>query len=149
MASVNKVILVGNVGKDPEIRYTQDGKAIANLNIATSQSWRDKSTGERKEKSEWHRVVIFGELANVAEKFVKKGSRLYIEGSLQTRKWQDQSGQDKYATEIVLQGFQSQLVMLDKPNGNGASKEYDQSNGTRPKPPATTTRQDMDDEIPF
>ena len=104
--SVNKVILIGNLGKDPEIRRTQDGRPIANLRIATSESWRDKATGERKEKTEWHRVVIFNEdLCKIAEQYLKKGSKVYIEGALQTRKWQDQSGQDRYSTEVVLQGF--------------------------------------------
>jgi single-strand DNA-binding protein len=117
--SVNKVILVGNVGADPEIRRTQDGRPIANLRIATSESWRDKATGERKEKTEWHRVVIFTEgLCRVVEQYVKKGSKLYIEGQLQTRKWQDQSGQERYSTEVVLQGFNAVLTMLD--GGRGA-----------------------------
>src|ERR671919_1705352 len=112
--SVNKVILVGNLGKDPEIRRTQDGRPIANLRVATSESWRDKGTGERKEKTEWHRVVIFNEaLCRIAEQYLKKGSKVYLEGQLQTRKWQDQSGQDKYTTEVVLQGFSGQLALLD------------------------------------
>ena len=106
--SVNKVILVGNLGADPEVRQTQDGRPIVNLRVATSDSWRDKATGERREKTEWHRVVIFNEnLARVAEQYLKKGSKVYLEGSLQTRKWQDQSGQDRYSTEVVLQGFNS------------------------------------------
>src|ERR1700731_1919926 len=113
--SVNKVILIGNLGADPEIRRTQDGRPIANLRVATSESWRDKPTGERKEKTEWRRVVIFGEpLCRVAEQYLKKGSKIYIEGQLQTRKWQDQSGQERYSTEVVLQGFNSQLTMLDR-----------------------------------
>jgi single-strand DNA-binding protein len=116
--SVNKVILVGNVGKDPEIRRTQDGRPIANLSLATSETWRDKATGERKEKTEWHRVVIFSEpLCKVVEQYVKKGSKLYIEGALQTRKWTDQSGAEKYSTEVVLQGFNGQLTMLDAAGG--------------------------------
>ncbi len=121
--SVNKVILVGNVGKDPEIRRTQDGRPIANLSIATSESWRDKATGEKKEKTEWHRVVIFSEpLCKVVEQYVKKGAKLYIEGALQTRKWTDQSGVEKYSTEVVLQGFNGSLTMLDGAGGNrGAS----------------------------
>ncbi|HAK63234.1 MAG TPA: single-stranded DNA-binding protein, partial [Alphaproteobacteria bacterium] len=110
MAGVNKVILIGNLGRDPEIRTTQDGRRIANLNIATSESWKDKSTGERREKTEWHRVVIFNDgLAGVAQQYLHKGSKVYIEGQLQTRKWQDQSGQDKYTTEIVLQRFRGEL----------------------------------------
>ncbi|MEQ1718426.1 MAG: single-stranded DNA-binding protein [Hyphomicrobium sp.] len=116
--SVNKVILVGNVGKDPEIRRTQDGRPIANLSLATSESWRDKATGERKEKTEWHRVVIFSEpLCKVVEQYVKKGSKLYIEGALQTRKWTDQAGVEKYSTEVVLQGFNGSLTMLDGASG--------------------------------
>ena len=112
--SVNKVILVGNLGKDPEIRRTQDGRPIANLSVATSESWRDKATGERKEKTEWHRVVIFNEgLCKVAEQYLKKGAKVYIEGQLQTRKWTDQSGVEKYSTEVVLQGFNSNLTMLE------------------------------------
>ncbi len=115
--SVNKVILVGNLGADPEIRRTQDGRPIANFSIATSESWRDKNTGERREKTEWHRVVCFNEgLCKVIEQYVKKGSKVYIEGQLQTRKWQDQSGQDKYTTEVVLQGFNGNLTMLDSRN---------------------------------
>src|SRR4051794_33889801 len=116
--SVNKVILVGNVGKDPEIRRTQDGRPIANLRIATSESWRDKTTGERREKTEWHSVVVFNEgLCRVVEQYIKKGAKLYIEGALQTRKWQGQDGQDRYSTEIVLQGFNSVLTMLDARGG--------------------------------
>jgi single-strand DNA-binding protein len=119
--SVNKVILVGNVGADPEVRTLPSGNKVVNLTVATSENWKDKNTGERKEKTEWHRVVIFSEgLARVAEQYVKKGSKVYLEGSLQTRKWQDQSGADKYSTEIVLQGFNSNLTMLDGPN-NGQS----------------------------
>ncbi|MEP0945208.1 MAG: single-stranded DNA-binding protein [Rhizobiaceae bacterium] len=118
--SVNKVILVGNLGADPEIRRTQDGRPIANFSIATSESWRDKNTGERREKTEWHRVVCFNEgLCKVIEQYVKKGSKVYIEGQLQTRKWQDQSGQDKYTTEVVLQGFNGNLTMLDSRNQDG------------------------------
>ena len=112
--SVNKVILVGNLGADPEIRRTQDGRPIANLSIATSESWRDRNTGERREKTEWHRVVVFNEgLCKVIEQYVKKGSKVYLEGQLQTRKWQDNEGKDRYSTEVVLQGFNSTLTMLD------------------------------------
>ncbi|PZM11332.1 single-stranded DNA-binding protein [Rhizobium tubonense] len=122
--SVNKVILIGNLGADPEIRRTQDGRPIANLNIATSETWRDRTSGERKEKTEWHRVVIFNEgLCKVAEQYLKKGAKVYIEGQLQTRKWQDQNGVEKYSTEIVLQGFNSTLTMLDgRGDGGGASE---------------------------
>lgn len=116
--SVNKVILVGNLGRDPESRSFQNGGKVVNLRIATSESWKDRNSGERKEKTEWHSVAIFNEgLANVAERFLRKGSKVYIEGQLQTRKWQDQNGQDKYSTEIVLQGFNSVLTMLDGPGG--------------------------------
>jgi len=126
--SVNKVILVGNLGADPEIRRTQDGRPIANLRVATSESWRDKATGERKEKTEWHRVVIFNEgLCRVAEQYLKKGAKVYLEGQLQTRKWQDQSGQDKYSTEVVLQGFNSVLTMLDGRGGGGGGALSDDS----------------------
>lgn len=121
--SVNKVILIGNVGADPEIRRTQDGRPIANLRIATSETWRDRNSGERREKTEWHTVVVFNEgLCKVVEQYVKKGAKLYIEGALQTRKWQDQQGQDRYSTEVVLQGFGSTLTMLDgRGEGGGAS----------------------------
>ena len=118
--SVNKVILIGNVGKDPEIRRTQDGRPIANITLATSETWRDKNAGERKEKTEWHRVVVFQEgLCKVVEQYVRKGAKLYIEGQLQTRKWTDQSGVEKYSTEVVLQGFGGTLTMLDGRAGGG------------------------------
>lgn len=118
--SINKVIIVGNLGRDPEIRRTQDGRPIANLRIATSETWRDKNSGERREKTEWHSVVIFNEgLCKVAEQYLKKGSKVYIEGQLQTRKWQDQSGADRYSTEVVLQGFNGNLTMLDGRAGAG------------------------------
>jgi single-strand DNA-binding protein len=123
--SVNKVILVGNLGADPEIRRTQDGRPIANLRLATTETWRDKNTGEKREKTEWHRVVVFNEgLCKVVEQYVKKGAKLYVEGQLQTRKWQDQQGQDRYSTEIVLQGFNSVLTMLDgRSGGMGAGMQ--------------------------
>jgi single-strand DNA-binding protein len=118
--SVNKVILIGNVGADPEIRRTQDGRPIANLRIATSETWRDRNSGERKEKTEWHTVVVFNEgLCKVVEQYVKKGAKLYLEGALQTRKWQDKDGNDRYSTEVVLQGFNSTLTMLDGRDGGG------------------------------
>jgi single-strand DNA-binding protein len=158
--SVNKVILIGNLGRDPEIRRTQDGRPVANFTVATSESWRDKATGERKEKTEWHRVVIFNEgLCRIAEQYLKKGSKVYLEGQLQTRKWQDQSGQEKYTTEVVLQGFNSQLTMLDRASDRGEIGSADSggdfgSSGpsTREKQPALAgagKRGDMDDEIPF
>ena len=157
--SVNKVILVGNLGKDPEIRRTQDGRPIANLSVATSESWRDKNSGERKEKTEWHRVVIFSEgLCKIAEQYLKKGSKVYLEGQLQTRKWQDKDGNDKYSTEVVLQGFNSALTMLDgRPGGGGGGAESSdndfgsQGATTAQRKPAMagSKRGDMDDEIPF
>jgi len=126
--SVNKVILVGNLGKDPEIRRTQDGRPIANLRIATSETWKDRNSGERKEKTEWHSVVIFNEnLCKVVEQYVKKGAKLYIEGQLQTRKWQDQQGNDRYSTEVVLQGFNGTLTMLDGRQGSGGGMQEGQS----------------------
>ena len=158
--SVNKVILIGNLGADPEIRRTQDGRPIANLRVATSESWRDKATGERKERTEWHRVVIFNEgLCKIAEQYLKKGAKVYLEGSLQTRKWQDQSGQDKYSTEVVLQGFNGQLTMLDRAGGGGGAEhaegsDFGSAGPTRERAPAMAgggggKRDDMDDEIPF
>ncbi len=120
--SVNKVILVGNLGADPEIKRTQDGRPIANLRVATSETWRDRNSGEKREKTEWHRVVIFNEgLCKIAENYLKKGAKIYIEGQLQTRKWQDQSGQDRYSTEVVLQGFNGALTMLDGRGEGGSS----------------------------
>lgn len=128
--SLNKVMLIGNLGADPEIRHTQDGRPIANLRLATTDSWRDKNSGERREKTEWHRVVIFSEgLCKIAEQYLKKGSKIYIEGTLQTRKWQDQSGQDKYSTEVVLQGFGGTLTMLDGRSGGSEGGGGDQGGG--------------------
>lgn len=158
--SVNKVILIGNLGADPEIRRTQDGRPIANLRVATSETWRDKATGERREKTEWHRVVIFNEgLCRIAEQYLKKGSKVYLEGALQTRKWQDKDGQDRYSTEVVLQGFNSQLTMLDRAGGGGdfgpePGGEFGSSSTSSRKPAAVGAaadgkRGDMDDEIPF
>ncbi|MFB2552085.1 single-stranded DNA-binding protein [Ensifer soli] len=173
--SVNKVILIGNVGADPEIRRTQDGRPIANLRIATSETWRDRNSGERREKTEWHNVVVFNEgLCKVVEQYVKKGAKLYIEGQLQTRKWQDQTGNDRYTTEVVLQGFNSTLTMLDgrgegggmRSGGGGqdfgASGGYgdDYERGPAASAPArsgsggsrggsSNFSRDMDDDIPF
>jgi single-strand DNA-binding protein len=127
--SVNKVILIGNLGRDPEIRRTQDGRPIANLRIATTDSWRDKATGERREKTEWHSVVIFNEnLCRIAEQYLKKGAKVFVEGALQTRKWQGQDGQDRYSTEVVLQGFNGNLTMLDGRAGGSAGASF-QDNG--------------------
>ena len=157
--SVNKVILIGNLGADPEIRRTQDGRPIANLRVATSETWRDRATGERRERTEWHRVVIFSEgLCRVVEQYLKKGAKVYIEGSLQTRKWQDQSGQDRYSTEVVLQGFNSQLTMLDRLGagalsdvGNEAGSDFGAAGPTPARKPAMAGAGggDLDDEIPF
>ncbi|CUT15749.1 MULTISPECIES: single-stranded DNA-binding protein [Bradyrhizobium] len=162
--SVNKVILVGNLGKDPEIRRTQDGRPIANLSVATSETWRDKATGERKEKTEWHRVVIFNEgLCKVAEQYLKKGAKIYVEGALQTRKWTDQSGVEKYSTEVVLQGFNSTLTMLDGRSGGGGGGSFGDEPGgdfgssgpvsSAPRRPVAAggggRNSDMDDDIPF
>ena len=152
--SVNKVILIGNLGRDPEVRTMQNGNKVANLSLATSENWKDKNTGERKEKTEWHRVVIFGNLADIAERYLKKGSKVYICGQLQTRKWQDKDGNDKYTTEVVLQGYGGELTMLDgrgdsggggggygasEPSGGGDGGGWD----------AGPSGGDMDDEIPF
>ena len=175
--SVNKVILVGNLGRDPEIRSTQDGTRIANLNLATSESWRDRTSGERKERTEWHRVVIFNErLVEIAEKYLRKGSKIYVEGALQTRKWTDQQGQERYSTEVVLQRFRGELTMLDGAGGGrgagggmGGDAGYDDygANGgfgggyneTSARAPAGAgagggggrgrLSQDLDDDIPF
>jgi single-strand DNA-binding protein len=157
--SVNKVILIGNLGADPEIRRTQDGRPIANLRVATSETWRDKNTGERREKTEWHRVVIFNEgLCRIVEQYLKKGSKVYLEGALQTRKWQDKDGQDRYSTEVVLQGFNSQLTMLDRAGGGSgggmdAGDDFGSAgptaSGERRPAMAGGRRDDMDDDIPF
>lgn len=155
--SINKVILVGNLGKDPEIRATQDGREICNLTLATSETWKDRQTGERKEKTEWHRVVIFGEgLVNVAKNYLRKGSKVYLEGQLQTRKWTNKEGQDQYSTEVVLQGFSSNLTMLDgKRDGGGMSQGGDEgysqqgSYGNSQPQRARAVEAELDDEIPF
>ncbi|WP_295047130.1 single-stranded DNA-binding protein [uncultured Paracoccus sp.] len=161
--SVNKVILIGNLGRDPEIRTFQNGGKVANLRIATSEQWKDRTTGERKERTEWHSVAIMSEgLVNVVERFLKKGSKVYVEGQLETRKWQDQSGQDRYTTEVVLRNFGGTLTMLDGPGGPSGSggsgggrdpggyEDYDRgapssSGGSK----GGSSRSDYDDEIPF
>ena len=161
--SVNKVILVGNLGRDPEIRATNDGTRIANLNLATSESWRDRVSGERKERTEWHRVVIFNErLVEIAEKYLRKGSKIYVEGALQTRKWTDQQNQERYSTEVVLQRFRGELTMLDGARGGGGAMEGDEGcggggYGEAPRAVAASSggprgrggAADLDDEIPF
>ena len=175
MASVNKVILVGNLGKDPEVRTTQDGTKIVNLTLATSESWNDRASGERKERTEWHRVVIFNDrIGDVAERFLRKGRKVYIEGALQTRKWTDQSGQEKYTTEVVIGRFRGELVLLDSARGEdgGASASsgggeggYGGGRSSAPRPASGGAGQqrgggggpsweapkggDLDDEIPF
>ena len=157
--SVNKVILVGNLGADPEVRTLPSGGKVVNLRVATSENWRDKNTGERQERTEWHRVVIFSEgLGRIAEQYLRKGSKVYLEGQLQTRKWQDQSGQDKYSTEVVLQGFNSALTMLDgrgegESAGGGFSAPAERSTGggggRRPAASAPAFESSVDDDIPF
>jgi single-strand DNA-binding protein len=156
--SVNKVILVGNLGADPEVRRTQDGRPIVNLRVATSESWRDKASGDRKEKTEWHRVVIFSEgLCKIAEQYLKKGSKVYLEGQLQTRKWTDKDNIERYSTEVVLQGFNSSLTMLDGRGGGagsgadegGSGGEFSAPRERKPAMVGAGKREDMDDEIPF
>ncbi|MCR5880035.1 single-stranded DNA-binding protein [Phenylobacterium sp. J367] len=156
--SVNKVILIGNLGADPEIRNLPSGERVANLRIATSETWRDRNSGERKEKTEWHRVVVFNEnIVKVCEQYLRKGAKVYIEGSIQTRKWTDQSGQEKYSTEIVLQKFRGELTMLDgRGEGGGASEGGGYSGGgfsSGPRNTSSAPREDfsadLDDEIPF
>lgn len=161
--SINKVILVGNLGNEPEIRSTQDGREIANISLATSESWKDKNTGERRDKTEWHRVVIFNPgLVNVVKNYLRKGSKIYIEGSLQTRKWQDSNtGQDKYTTEVVLQPYVSTLVMLDSKSGGGSSQSnygdsnnYNSNNSQNSQNKTNDSSQnfdveELDDDIPF
>jgi len=165
--SVNKVILVGNLGKDPEVRRLNSGAAVVNLRVATSESWRDKATGEKQERTEWHSVVIYNEnLGKIAEQYLKKGSKVYVEGQLQTRKWQDQSGQDKYTTEVVLQRFRGELTLLDRAgdnvaidNGGGSERDFGRSSpmegarggsaGAAPRKAGATLAEELDDEIPF
>lgn len=162
--SVNKVILIGNLGRDPEIRTMQSGGRVCNLSIATSESWNDRQTGERREKTEWHRVVIFDDkLVDVCEKYLRKGRKVYVEGQLQTRKWQDQSGQDRYSTEVVLQRFRGELQMLDRGEGGGGGAYPDEAGGdmggagggggSRPgggaAPGGGRRGGELDDDIPF
>jgi len=150
--SLNKVQLIGRLGADPEIKQMVNGKSVARLSVATSQSWKDKSSGERKEKTEWHRVVIFNEgLVNVVQQYVKKGANIYVEGQLSTRKWKDEaSGQDKYSTEIVLQGYNSSLTMLDSKNSVGSNSNLVSENkSSLPNDNLNQENSDLDDEIPF
>lgn len=151
MASVNKVILVGNLGRDPEVRSFQNGGRVANLRIATSETWKDKQTGERKERTEWHTVAIMADgLVGIAEKYLRKGSKVYIEGQLETRKWQDQSGADRYSTEVVLRPYNGTLVLLDGRQGGDGGGSYDdgQRGGGQGQGGGAGGR-DLDDEIPF
>lgn len=146
MSSLNKVTLIGNLGKDPEIRSTGDGKEIANFSIATSETWKDKTTGEKKDKTEWHRVVCFNEgLTRVIKNYVKKGTKLYIEGQLQTRKWTNQEGQEKYTTEVVLQNYNSSLILLDSKAENAPQGANSTSVVNKPE----FKNEELDDEIPF
>jgi len=149
--SLNKVLLIGRLGADPEIKQMVNGKNVARLSVATSQSWKDKSTGERKEKTEWHRVVIFNEgLVNVVQQYLKKGANVYIEGALTTRKWKDEStGQDKYSTEIILQGYNSSLTMLDGRSKSDSSNLVTENKSSLPKDDIQSVNNDLDDEIPF
>lgn len=156
--SINKVILIGNLGNDPEIRTTQQGSKIANLSIATSDSWKDRNTGEKQERTQWHRVVIFSEqLAGLAEQYLKKGSKVYVEGQLETRKWQDQSGQDRYSTEVVLRPYRGELTFLDSRSGGGGYQQNDnfsapqqsQASGGAAAAPAAAPMDQFEDEIPF
>ncbi len=174
MAGVNKVILVGRLGKEPEVRYTPDGKAITNITLATSETWKDKNTGQRQERTEWHRIVFFGGVAGVAGEYLHKGSQVYLEGKLQTRKWQDKNGQDRYSTEVVVDGFSGVMQMLDSRTGgdtsfnqdnsqqnsgyqnqNAAPQQNQQFNQTQPQnqpqsaPAAQPLEEDFDDDIPF
>lgn len=154
--SVNKVILVGNLGRDPEIRTMQSGDKLAQFSLATSETWRDRNSGERRERTEWHRVVIFdNNLVDIAERYLRKGSKIYVEGALQTRKWQDQSGQERYTTEVVLQRFRSTLTMLDRAgDAESGARDYGgyddrDSGGGRSAAPAPALGSDLDDDIPF
>jgi single-strand DNA-binding protein len=149
--SLNKVLLIGRLGADPEIKQMVNGKSVARLSVATSQSWKDKSTGERKEKTEWHRVVIFNEgLVNVVQQYLKKGANVYIEGALTTRKWKDESsGQDKYSTEVVLQGYNSSLTMLDGRSKSESSNLVSENKSSLPNDDFQPSNSDLDDEIPF
>ncbi len=168
MAGVNKVILVGRLGKEPEVRYTPDGKPITNITLATSETWKDKNTGQRQERTEWHRVVFFGGVAGVAGEYLHKGSQVYIEGKLQTRKWQDKNGQDRYTTEVVVDSFNGVMQMLDSRTGgdtafnqdnqqnqNNAPQQNQQFNQSQPQnqpqsaPAAQPFEEDFDDDIPF
>ena len=154
--SINKVTLVGNIGNEPEVKTFQNGNKVVNLSLATSERWKDKETGDMKSNTEWHRVVIFNPiLADIAEKYVKKGSKIYLEGQLQTRKWQDSNGTDKYTTEVVLQNYRGELLLLDRTNDNGSFKDIENQSGTPQdfnkgsKSEAPKNIENLDDDIPF
>ena len=152
MTSLNQVQLIGRVGRDPEVRHTEGGSTVANLSIATSERWSDKNTGEKKERTEWHKVTIWGKLTEIVEKYIQKGSQIYVCGQLQTRKWQDQSGNDRYSTEVVLQGFNGKMILLGSPGGNGNNSggsgggSYTDKRKQETQP---SSGADIDDDIPF
>jgi len=158
MAGINKVILVGNLGAKPEIKYASNGNAISNLSVATSESWTDKNTGQKQERTEWHRVSLFGKVAEIAGQYLDKGSKVYVEGKLQTRKWQDQSGQDRYTTEVVISGFSGTLQMLDRRDDSNSPMQSQSQPQSQPKPaqngqqaPTITpvAQDEFEDDIPF
>ena len=151
MAGINKVILVGNLGAKPEVKYASNGNAISNLSVATSESWTDKSTGQKQERTEWHRVSLFGKLAEIAGQYLDKGSKVYVEGKLQTRKWQDQNGQDRYTTEVVVSGFNGTLQMLDRRDDSSSSTRSEDVTGKEPAKPSITpvSKEEFEDDIPF
>ena len=146
---VNKVILVGNLGQKPDMKYTQSNTAVANLSLATSESWKDKDSGDLKTKTEWHRVVYFGKLAEIAEQYLDKGSKVYVEGKLQTRKWQDQAGNDRYTTEVVLRNFRGELTLLDGRNENNNNSNFSETASIDDQSVDKVSTNDIDDEIPF
>jgi len=151
MAGINKVILVGNLGAKPEVKYASNGNAISNLSVATSESWTDKSTGQKQERTEWHRVSLFGKLAEIAGQYLDKGSKVYVEGKLQTRKWQDQSGQDRYTTEVVVSGFNGTLQMLDRRDDSSSSAPSEDVTVKDQTEPSITpvSKDEFEDDIPF
>ena len=151
MAGINKVILVGNLGAKPEVKYASNGSAISNLSVATSESWTDKSTGQKQERTEWHRVSLFGKLAEIAGQYLDKGSKIYVEGKLQTRKWQDQNGQDRYTTEVVVSGFNGTLQMLDRRDDSSSSTPSEDVTEKSPTKPSITpvSKDEFEDDIPF
>ena len=151
MAGINKVILVGNLGAKPEVKYASNGNAISNLSVATSESWTDKSTGQKQERTEWHRVSLFGKLAEIAGQYLDKGSKVYVEGKLQTRKWQDQNGQDRYTTEVVVSGFNGTLQMLDRRDDSSSSPSSEDVTAKDQKEPSITpvSKDEFEDDIPF